>query len=341
MIENKLLDKLNSEVKCFLDNNITIENKIEPELNCTKRFKPERLITDSNTIDAKVLENFRRPQIFFGDSPWFDREDKSVDKIKFNTERQKAKFLVAIFEEHECQRLIFEFPTPLVGNPCLFKPKLAGKKTRFTHRWLKHLYSLLMFDNHIDDRLEENFISLDIGAGYGIFQYLVRHRRPDSHQILVDFSKNLLLTRYFLQSCFPDATIAGIEEIIDQESLGRDFISQYDFILLPISFYTRLEGGAVDLATSFACLGELNRNDFNYYTEHNVFKQAKIYYLVNPLAATKSEIVSESDITLLDYDCIDRDRTILFTQSPVHIWRYTPRFAPLPAFFEYIGYGEA
>lgn len=338
MIDSELKQKLNRELAIYRDEDLFFKEDGQQISIWNDRFSGTPLVDANNTINNEALVDFRKLGLFVDDSPSCELNDKVTDKAILNIETSKANALLRILQKTQCLKLLIDIPMPDVGNPNVYTARIDGKTVRFTYRWAKHLYSLAMYNRLINQHFESAFINLDIGSSYGMFQQLVKIRRPDSHHVLVDFSEQLLLARYYLQTCFPTAKIAGIEELMQHDSVERDFISQYDFVLLPTDLYQKLADQSIDLACSFACLGELKREVFKYYTDHPAFMNAKVYFLANPIAPdVSSRITRETDVSLLDYKCMQADSKLHFGESPIHSFKYGPTLDRLQPFFEYIG----
>lgn len=295
----------------------------------------QRYLTDGG-IDRDFFRNFRRNRIYVSDNPGFDWNDPSIDESYRQYERALCRLFVQILHKHGYLDLLAKYPSTTVGRPYLYRTS-GDRELTFTHRWFKHVYSIGKVNELLRQALGPEPVTLDIGSAYGVFQYLFHQEYPGSHQILVDLPEHLLFARYFLASCFPRARIAGTRELAGLTVVTREFASQYDFILMPAHLYERMEPGSVDLLTSFACLGELTREYFDYYVRHPVFATARHWYTVNPVSPSRdSQHSGGTDICLLDYPVWDSER-LYFGVSPVFVRSYGYRAAPFPPFFEYIG----
>jgi hypothetical protein len=166
----------------------------------------------------------------------------------------------------------------------------------------------------LNDRITSDFVALDIGGSYGPFSALFKRNHPDSHHVLVDFSEQLLLAYYFLGMYFPEAKIAGVKEISDQANISREFIEQYDFVLAPVEYYTRLAPKSVDLVSNFRSLGEMSRKWFETYVDADVFTSAKYFFTANRVQSYPSY---NSDLSILDYPIWDRSKRLHFELSPL------------------------
>lgn len=296
------------------------------------------LFSNDGEFNLDAVVNFRRNFLFVGDNPQIEMARANPSDSAYRAEANKATRLFSVMHSKNCTDLVKKYPPPETGNPYVYTIDHDGHHYLFTHRWIKHIYSLHLFDTFLSKRLSQPFVSLDVGSSYGAFQYLMRKHGVGCHQVLVDFPEQLLLARYFLQQNFPDARIAGISELSGMQTIDRQFFTQYDFVLLPWQWYERLAADSVDLFSSFACLGELNRDLFNYYTLHPAFRTSSYYFLVNPVAPTEnSKHSGNTDISLLDYEMISREKALHFSYSPVNFMTYSVESRRLPPFFEYIG----
>jgi len=255
-------------------------------------------------------------------------------------EKQMLRMCLEKLETRGFTPLLAKYPCPPAGNPIVFNEK----RYRYTHRWFKHIYMLGLMKEVLQRYLPKGFVSLDIGSGYGIFSGLVHQEYPASKQVLVDLPELLLLARYFLSSCFPEAKIAGVREISREGTITREFLDGFDFVLMPCQFYKNCAPGGIDLVTSFASLGELKRSFFNYYIQAPPFQTAKFLFTVN--LVDSSLWFKESDLTILDYPIWDPAKKLHFGVSTAFFHPYSrPRrklgffyeLRPFHTFFEYIG----
>jgi hypothetical protein len=194
----------------------------------------------------------------------------------------------------------------------------------------------------LSSRLGESFVGLDIGSSYGIFSSLLKREYPESHHVLVDFPEQLILAYYFLSSCFPEARIAGINEVSHEENLSKPFIEKYDFVLVPSSIYQRLAAESADLVTNFASFGEMKREWLNFYLESPAFLSAKYLFTANRV---QSYPTYDTDLTIVDYPIWNPQKRLHFATCPAFFGYYWYRRRRLffndrqayPPYFEYIG----
>jgi putative sugar O-methyltransferase len=305
--------------------------------------EPKRFISDDYSVNLDALHNFRRLQIFIPDSPGWDpsifrRALRVAVTGGGRGARRMLRECLDVLKEHGYQDLLQKYPCHPAGNPFVFKHEGYS----YTYRWFKHIYFLGLLNRVLGPQLDDGFLALDIGSSYGIFSSLIKQEYPTSHHILVDFPEQLMLAYYFLGTCFPDARIAGVREVAAQGSLTRSFFEKYDFSLVPISLYDKIEAGSADLVSNFASFGEMSRTWFNNYVTSAPFQTAKYLLTANRM---QSYPTYDTDLTVIDYPIWEPDKRIHFAVSPPfsHVYYYLRRrlffnekFA-YPPYFEYVG----
>lgn len=306
--------------------------------------QPQRFIINTGddwSIDHEALRNFRRHQILVNDVPSHDSGKFDLKSLLGGGRRGQRRMLreiLAVLKDHGDVNLLRKYPCHPAGNPQIFHYQGFS----YTHRWFKHIYLLSLLNRVLGPKLEKSFVGLDVGSSYGIFSSLVKKEYPDSHHILVDFPEQLILAYYFLGACFPEAKIAGIEEVSSLDTISRDFVERFDFVLVPHTLYQKIGPGAGDLVTNFASFGEMRRYWFDYYLKSEPFVTAKYFFTANHI---QSYPTYDTDVTILDYPIWDPEKKLHFGNSPGFTGYFTYHrralffyekraYAP---FFEYIG----
>jgi hypothetical protein len=264
-------------------------------------------------LNVSALRAFRRRQLFVPDSPNWDPARPSLKSWLGGGRRGDRRMLKECFEiyrEAGDMALLAKYPCHEAGQPYVF----SYQGCRFTHRWLKHLYFISLVNRVLSPHWPAEAVCLDIGSSYGIFASLMKQEYPDTHHVLVDFTEQLLMARYFLGRCLPQARIAGPSEVLAQPRLTQEFLRRYDFVLLPVSLYHRVEPGAVDLITNFASLGEMSRQWFDAYLTSPVFTSARFFFTANRV---ESRPTYNTDVTILDYPIWDARKRLHFGLSPL------------------------
>jgi putative sugar O-methyltransferase len=188
-----------------------------------------------------------------------------------------------------------KYPIDNIGNPVVYQ---TGD-FRFNKRWSNNIRYLSLVSQNLAPVLEKDASSIvDIGGGYGIYLYLLKHEFPNCNLSLVEFPEQLLLAYYFLKSNFPDARINKLEDVYGASTLNRQFIDKFDFLLIPIECYPKLEADTFDLISNFYSLGEMSNEWFDTYRDSEAFKSAPYLFTVNRVY---SRPTYNTDIDILRY----------------------------------------
>lgn len=341
-----LLDRIQADVGVCLQRGLWSDRQntyadLIPKWQHQVVHEPKRFVRADGTIDADALRNFRRLQIFVPDTPGWNPNALDPRNLLAGRRRGDRCMMgecVDIFRASAYEPLLRKYPCPSIGRPYVFK----DDGYVYTYRWLKHLWSVGLMRKVLASRLPEDFVALDIGSSYGMFSGLVKYEWPRSSHVLVDFSEQLVLAHYFLGRLHPHSRIAGIADVLEQPSLTREWLRQFDFVLVPCPRFEALAARSVDLATNFASFGEMSRNWFTTYTTSAPLTTARHLFLVNRI---ESAPTYDTDLTVLDYPLWAPFRKLHFSLSPLFSRPYiyprkavffTGKVANNP-YFEYIG----
>ncbi len=283
----------------------------------------KKILNNNGDIDYDKIRRFIRDGIYVSDRPsarikgytvqnyWFDiliRVLIIMTGYKRNGVNE-AKLTFNILEQLGMLELLDEYPMPSTGTPFFIKYK--GYK--FTNRYLRHIYFLSIFKEHLSEKLKESPIFLDIGSSYGAFSYLLKKDIPKSHHILVELPGQLILTHFYLRSEFPNAKIATIKKVDELQKLDTKTIRQFDFVLLSTTMYQKLETMDIDVVTNFVSLAEMPKKWFDTYVNSVPFKTAKYLYTANRY---DSYPTYNNNITILDYP-FSYYKKIIFKTLPI------------------------
>lgn len=337
----ELLDRIATEVKAMAELGL-LSSDIDGVTGLWKERveqEPKRLINPDLSINTDALRNFWRQMIFVSDqpdgrvgrfSPWNVLDGRHRGSPTFVRE------LLAVILEHGHGDLLRKYPCPSIGNPRV----IHKHGFRFTMRWLRHIYFAGLMNQVLNGKLDDDFVMMDIGTSFGGFSSLVKSENPGSHQVLIDFSEQLVLAHYFLGKRFPDARIAGAKELSEVERIDKNFIRQYDFCLIPIQMYSRVAVGSIDIVSSLTSLGEMPRKWFDIYLKSSAFQSAKFFIT---LCAITPAPIYDTDITILDYPIWNPSKRLHFATAPIYFAAYgrhrrffSRRGVPVH-FFEYVG----
>jgi len=343
MINDNLLNSIKEEVKTYsrLDMWSTDALDLIPKWSALVKAEPKRFIDDNLSVNLESLHNFRKLQVFISDSPAWKVSKFNLKNLVSGGRRGGEKMLrecLTVLKDNGYDSLLRKYPCHTAGNPYMYR--FSG--FQYTFRWFKHIYFLGLLKQHLGSILRKDSVCLDIGSSYGIFSSLAKQEFPESHHVLVDFPEQLILAYYFLKTCLPHARIAGIQEVSEQETITREFIEKYDFVLIPCSLYQRLSPRSVDLVTNFASLGEMSRKWFNDYLNSPSFLTAQYFFTANRV---QSYPTYDTDLTILDYPVWDPAKKVHFGICPAFCgyYEYLRKYIVLynktayPAYFEYLG----
>ncbi len=333
--EIKKLDKLQKSL-LGVSKDLKLDNKWQNIL----QIETKKLYNSDNEINIKNLKNFRRNQIFISElgpttpysnlSPFFWWRDFITNPL---TGIQLYLKTHLTGWGHGTRKILIETYNRVVkngANELLNKYGICGtpgnpnvfhyKKQSFNLRWLRHIYFINLIKQYLNQTVinKKPFICLDIGSSYGIFSHLFKSEYPNSKHILVDFPEQLILAFYYLGTLFPELKIATLIDFHNIKHIDYKFIEKYDFILLPVTCFERLNSLTVDMVTNFFSFGEMKRNWFEKYVKSSVFKNAEYLMTSNRfVSAPRYEPTYDSDLTVMDYPFDDYD-TILFDVNPVY-----------------------
>lgn len=340
MTEQEIITSIEQDLQSQKRNNQeTSPGKLDKKWDFLVSSEPSRFLNQDLTVKTDVLQNFRKLMVFISDVPHTNMSLANPRNLIDGGRRGIRRLLqesLQLLKDRGYDGLLKKYPVNEVGHPHVFE----CEGYRYTYRWVKHIYSLGLFKEVLEKRLEPDFVSMDIGSSYGIFSYLLKKEYPRSHQILLDFPEQLILAQYFLGMNFPGARMATFKEVGQQKRLTRDFCKNYDFIFLPWFDYEKLEHHSVDLLSNFASFGEMKREWFEFYTKNEPFLSTQFLFTANRF---QSAPTYDSDLTILDYPLSDF-KALHFGISPIFSHTYTRKhlfFADKEPFssqyFEFIG----
>nr|WP_255533914.1 putative sugar O-methyltransferase [Polynucleobacter bastaniensis] len=251
-------------------------------------------------------------------------------------ELRLIKKQLAIVEKEGAIRILAANEDSAIGNPMHYR----HKSKNLTGRYLRHIYFYSIFEKIISRELPNDFIGLDIGSSYGVFSGLIKFNIPQSKHILVDLEGQMILAEYYLSNKFPDLKIANASDILANGIIDSEFISKYDFILVPVELFDFLKDAKVDLVTNFLSLGEMSRYWFNKYINSNVFKSSRFLFTVNRYdsAPTYNNGLTVLDYPFQNYTTIRMQNCLFFVayvkKALLFFYKLKPHTSGV---FEYIG----
>lgn len=272
----------------------------------------KKIVRDNGVVLKDNIRNFRRFQIFTSESPTYN-ELFFFNYLNGGYRAQKyyIQDRLALLKAEGSVKYLEKYPIDFIGNPYYLKID----EYKLNERWSRHIHYLYLALKYLGNFLGSgNAKVLDIGGGYGIFSNLLRREFNFITSGVVDFPEQLILTYYYLATNFPEAKINTIKDISEVDSIDKDFVTKYDFLLIPNYCYKKIQKNVFNVITNFNSLSEMSREWFNLYLNSDIFKSASYFFTVN-----RFEYVSLSDnvvLNILDYplDCFDK---LLFQISPL------------------------
>ena len=309
MNESKLIDQIEENIALQMQEAKQAEQIGDLDSKWTSLLSKDvrYYINDDFSINRDALKSFRnsKAKLVIPDSPGAPpgREPlKDIFSGGRRGERRVLKELLEVLIRLGDDKILLEYPASPVGDAGIFK----YKGYQYTYRWLRHIRMISLFRQHFKEMAGENFTTLDIGSGWGIFSYLMAKEMPESSNILLDFPEMLLFAHYFLGMNFPNARIATYKDLREQKQLSRKFLRQFDFILVPHFMFDKLVPGSVDLLSNVASFGEMRREWFEYYVKSDLFDSIKFFLTANRFeSAPLLDPTYDTDLTVLDYPLND------------------------------------
>ena len=334
-VEESVNKRIHNEISFMLDNARTNNNKDLWSSRAAQFLR--KYVGDDNKVKYEVIENFRNNQVFINEFPSHNR---SILDYVLGGRRGQQRYLkerYKVMDNEGDLEWLEKYPILDIGNP--YTVSINGYI--FNKRWSNNLRYLSLINKHLDKKLCSNsFVTMDIGGGYGIFLYLLKNEYPKMKHILVEFPEQLILSFYFLINCFPDANINTLEEVYAAKVIDRTFINKYDFCLVPIDCFSKINDNSIDLLANFFSLGEMSEEWFGKYRNSSLFNSTKYFFTVNRFF---SKPTYGTDIDILNYK-LDDYKKLYFGVSPYEQYYYDSKWIffekKIPytsQFFEFIG----
>lgn len=335
MTEINIINHLEKELKFLLKAGVSSDG----EDLWTSRAGPalQNFINLKGKINIEALRNFRRYTIFLNELPNY-----KPTLLNYIPGHRRGQFAylddrLNVMKIDGDDLWLKKYPINRVGNPIVYE----SEGYKFNKRWSNNIrYLKLASDNLTPFLNKPNCSILDIGGGYGIFLYLLKKEFFNSKLTLVEFPEQLLLAYYFLRSNFPDAKINSLEEVYSTSIIDRKFLERFDFNLIPIECYTKLQSDTFDLVSNFYSLGEMSNEWFDIYRNSAAFISAPYFLSINRVF---SRPTYSTDIDILryrldDYQTIHHEPSLYETYYTEALLKFFYRRKQYTSqFFEFIG----
>lgn len=335
MTTKTIRERINADVSFLLRHGMT-DN--DTDLWSTRAVESlEKFISTDKSINFAAIENFRRNQLFINEVPGYGTSLRDTIAGARRADRVLLRERFEVMRSEGDLELLRKYPIQMAGNPHVME--IEGY--RFNKRWSNNIRYLNLSVCHLSEPLNAApMMVMDIGGGYGAYLWMMKQEFPKIHPILVEFPEQLLLAHYFLASSYPDAKINTLEDAYETEAIDRSFFERFDFTLVPIDCFSKVESGAVDLVANFFSLGEMSEEWFDVYRNSDVFQGAKYLFTINRFF---SKPTYGTDIDILRYR-LDKYCKLYFNLSPYEQffirgkWKVLTQKVPYTSqFFEFIG----
>jgi len=329
-MDKMICDRIEAEVSYLLQNGMTDNDSDLWSSRAAKTL--EKFILPDKSINYSVIESFRRNQVFVSELPCYGTSFR--DQIAgYVNARDRYKLMQA----EDDLPMLKKYPIEMVGNPRVVE--IDGY--RFNRRWSNNIRYMNLSERYLSEPLRNNNTAvMDIGGGYGIYLWLMKQEFPKTLPVLVEFPEQLILAYYFLASTTPNIKINTFKDVYEADVIDRNFFDRFDFTLIPIDCYHKIKGGAIDLVSNFASLGEMNEEWFDTYRNSDVVTKAKYLFLMNRFF---SKPTYGTDIDVLRYRLHEYNK-IFFNGSAYEQYHYqgkwkilTEKIPYTSQFFEFIG----
>ena len=192
-----------------------------------------KLVNSDGTLRTEVVSNFRRRQAFVKEMPNYARLTPKalINGWHRGSWKCTEERLEVVIQEGDAD-LLTKHPISPVGNPIV--AEIGG--FRYNKRWLNNIRYLSLANRFLKPYLEKQGAALlDIGGAFGAFLYLLKREYPGLKLGIVEFPEQLLLTRYFLKSQWPELRINSIREVIEWTKLASNSWNDSMLFLFPLN----------------------------------------------------------------------------------------------------------
>lgn len=279
-----------------------------------------KFVKKDESLDVDKISDFRRLGIFISEVPTY----QTLSPVYFLSGRHRGQRnmlkerLDALKKEGDVEYLR-KYPIDAVGNPFYYK----ADGLRFSERWSRHVRYIHLTAKYLKNYLQSKKRKiLDIGGGYGIYSGLLKKEFGSVISGVVEFPEELLTTYYYLAMNFPEAKINSLREINEVHSIDTAFVEKYDFLLIPIHCYSKIQRGTFDMVVNFNSFGEMSEKWFDYYWNGDALNSAEYLFTVNRF---ESRPTYETDLNVLSYRLHEYEK-IHFKISPLFTQHYTSKY---------------
>ena len=304
----------------------------------------KKIIDKNGKVKKNVLSNFRKYSTLLSEIPNAKKNyfyNIIYKFVRASGNRYSAEETLSNFKSFSDYSYLKDSNLSLVGNPGFYFTK---EGYRYNERFLRHLRNIQNIENKIIEKNNPISKIVDIGGGYCQFGEMIKRKISDVKITTVDFYEQLILGYFYLLENFPEKKICPMSKVVSIEKIDTNFINSYDFVLIPVESFKKIEKCDFDLLTNFSSFGEMPNAVFKAYLNSEIFDKVRFFYTVNRLDSWPDY---KNGISIIDY-LLKKFRPIHLEVSPIwtnYYVSYTSLLKPFKkAFksrnFEFIGKNE-
>ena len=159
------------------------------------------------------------------------------------------------------------------------------KNRKISSETIRHAYylnNIVKCNMYLKDN--SDLIICELGGGIGdtarqFYNYFSKNIRVT--YIILDLPEVLTISSYYLMKTFPELKIGFYSDFRNFDTIEREIIEEYDFILLPNYMIERFGKDSIDIFINTASLGEMEKNIFSNYLKQISRITSKIFYSSN------------------------------------------------------------
>ena len=244
---------------------------------CRSEFQSHFFDKDHN-LNSENIKNFKNIEFNFAANLLND--EKKIINPESKKNKMKSVLLVNFY--HKLSNFIdLEVLRMASDNYAGNGHCVVYRNQRLNYRILRQSYFFSQLKNNIELKKNDKNFFLDIGGGYGGLLRFLKHYYNNSVGILIDLPEVCCFASYFLKTCFPEAKIALTKDFKNIDRIGENELKKYDFVILDQLALKKFEKNIIDLAINTVSLGEMNKEDQDYYIDQIQRVTKRYFYSVN------------------------------------------------------------
>ena len=171
------------------------------------------------------------------------------------------------------------------------------KNISTNHRWNRYIYLASQIKKKkLITKKKNNW--LDIGSYYGGLQMLVKSYNKDGNFFLLDFNHQLCRSYVYLKNLYPNSYHFLPNQINENIKIKKN-----SFFYVPVKKFYLLKKIKFDLVSNFFSFGEMKKETFYNYFDHEIISKSISIYLVNRFVSSPFfEPTYQNTLNVFDYE---------------------------------------